>query len=191
MSQISKALRKAQELRENIPNPQEVFTLPVTEAPAVKSSYVETPPPKKNSMATLAIGTLMAVLISLTALVLVMLIMESKQNKTIALENTIKSQNKKINELISEVNNSKNMTDSQIKKIQKRLNEEHDYVIDRVNGLNANIKDNYNNFKDALIDDKQEIDTFNDLTKRLQQKIESLTVANTQGQTATIPAGSN
>ena len=128
--------------------------------------------PKNNMMLILVIGAAVSVVISV-AVFTVMKGAGDNKNKLNSLEDTIKIQDNKINDLSTLIHNNKSLTDSQISAMKTSLENDS--------------KDHYNNLKEAIQDDKQEINFLDDLTKKIDQKIEAIAASNSQPQNAATP----
>jgi len=161
MSLISKALKKSQESRQNIQEDKTKGIVYLSDAP---QSW-----PRTALMALLIVCALGAISLSSTAITLFLKNSELKQTQVLNLEEKVKTQERKINVL-----------DTQMHDMKLRLENGNRNVKDQMNDLASNSKDNYDNLKEAILNDKQEIDFLNNYTKKLDQKIEAIAASNTQ-----------
>jgi len=118
-----------------------------------------------------------AILISTTAIYFSLRNTVSRQSQVMSLENTIKTQDKRINELISAINKNQSFADSQTRSLKNQIS-----------NLKSTDNDHYSDLKDAILSDKEDIAYLNNYTKALKQKIEALSVAAAQAQNVTSSA---
>lgn len=171
MSQISKALRKSQEIRENNEGRKAREIVYLSDAPQVMPTFL---------LVFFSVGIVAAIVISISAMMLTIRNSDSKQVQVLGLEKTVQLQERKINNLSTHLNNIKNVSVSQIHILNDRLKREVDSRKAQNNNVISVENSHYDNLKEAILDDKQEISYLDNLTKKLEQKIEELSASNTQ-----------
>jgi len=174
MSQISKVLKKVEESRQ-IKQESKVNNI-VYLADAPKAW------PKTLLMVLICIGTVAAIIISISAILLTLGNSDLRQIQMLSLEKTVKTQENQINELISYVNKTKKLSDNQMRILLNRLSKETQDTKTQIKNLISTENDHYFNLKEAVIDNKQGIDFLDKYTKKLNQRIETLSVSNIQTQ---------
>jgi len=183
MSYIAKALKKIQDIRQNKGDHQPGKIVYLTDSPETW--------PKTILRVLLVICFVLAVLISITVMILTMHKLDSKQIEVINLEKTVKIQEKRINEFITAVNKNQSYDESQLIDLDHRLKQENEYNTNNVNNLTLTSKDSYLKLKDAIIDDKQQIDTLNSDLRALEQKVATISPSNVPAKDVTIPTSGN
>lgn len=183
MSQISKALQKIAESRQKQQESKAGGIVYLTDAPKTW--------PKTALMVLLAAGTLGAVSISISAITMTMRNTESKQMQVLALEKTINSQEKRIDDFITAINKNQKFTDSQIRDLHSGLKEEDLDMKAQVSNLALTDSANYDSLKGSVLENKLQVDSLNQYTKTLDQKMEAMSAANTQAKDVTSPATGN
>ncbi len=195
MSQIIKALKKAQELRkkEQISNDGErkvpVSRISVSEMPSAQMPLVDIVPVKNEPLPEvpktfwnnlIPILAITAFLMSIAAFITVM---------------GVESKNKRTNDLVTAINKAKIVSNGQINDIGLRLENETKDLKEQIDHVSSNSRDDYDKLKEAIIDDKQQIAFLNDESKKINQKIETISISMTQAASQvkdkTIPTGGN
>ena len=160
MSLISKALKKIQESRLGNQEQKAGGIVYLADAPK--------PLPITSLLIFLLLGIVAAILLSTTAVIFALKNSELKQIQVLSLEKTIKTQEKRINDLIIVINKNQKFTDSQMRNLKIQIN-----------NFKSTDNDHYSNLKDAILNDKEEIAYLDNYTKNLKQKIEAMSIANT------------
>lgn len=183
MSQISKALKKIQDLRQDHQGPKPENIVYLTDAPKVG--------PRTTWMVIFALSTASSILISITAIIITLNNSESKQVQVVNLENTVKSQEKRINDFITAINKNQKISDSQIRDLNIRLKNASKDTQVEINSLASSESAHYDSTKEAIIDAKQRLDSLDNYIKSLDQKVQTISVANTQVKDTTSPVTGN
>jgi hypothetical protein len=194
VSLISKALKKVQESRQNhikdkpkeIPKNNNIVYL--SDAP---QSW-----PRTALMAIVILSSLGAIFISMAAISMTMKNSESKQVQVFNLERTIRNQEKKINELMSTVNRNQKYDSNKMRDLIDRMNAQKTDMTAQINNLSSTQSSRYSNLKDAIVDDKEEINLLNTYAKNLNSKIDKVSAAQSQSSDSqtkdlTVPAAGN
>jgi uncharacterized membrane protein YvbJ len=181
MSQILNALRKIQQSRQHGQMPQAVEN----------DTFVADTPSNNHLMLILAISTVVSVLISIAAVYITLVNVESGHGKVLGLENTVKIQDKRISDFIVAINKNQKFTDTQINDISARLKNETASVDVQLNQLTSSSNDHYTSLKAAVLDDKQGIDILNNYARELNQKIETIAASNVQAKDIISPSTAN
>ena len=179
MSYISNALKKIQESRQKQQAQKLESIVYLTDTPRVW--------PKTALMILFGVGTIAAILISISAILLVMKNSDSKQMQLFSLEETIRAQgktitaqNERMTDLIIAINKNQGFTDSQMQNLNLRVKEESRDMKARINSLTSTTSTHYDSLKEAILDDKRQIDSLDSYTKTLDKKIEAMSVSNPQ-----------
>ncbi len=192
MSQIVKALKKAQESR--IEN-----SAPLAEGIIIGSQMnkeKEAANRTRNLIVFLAVGMVVLLLMNMAFFMVMMKGAESGQNKVSTLEDSIRKQDKKINGLIGLISKSNTLSGRQITAMKLRFANENKALEGRIDGriggridsLASEQKGRYDHLKEAILDDKQEISYLDNLTKKIEQQIEAISASNTQVQGVSTPS---
>ena len=96
-----------------------------------------------------------SILISITAIIITLNNSESKQVQVVNLENTVKSQEKRINDFITAINKNQKISDSQIRDLNIRLKNASKDTQVEINSLASSESAHYDSTKEAIIDAKQ------------------------------------
>jgi hypothetical protein len=139
MSIISKALKKIQEARQNNQERKVGDIVYLADAP---KSWLKT-----SMIGLLAAGIVAAILISTSAHKLILKNYALKQDQMLRMERVIKSQQQKIDSIIASVNKNQAFTDKQISDLKTQIND-----------LTSTENTHYDNLKEAILDDKQQIE---------------------------------
>ena len=104
-------------------------------------------------------GTIVAVLFSTTAIFLAMRSTQSKQIQVSSLEKTVKIEEKRINDLVTAFNKNQKFKDSQIRELNYRLN-----------SLTSTGSAHYDSVKEAIIDEKEQINSLEQSIRTLNER---------------------
>ncbi|MBF0503872.1 MAG: hypothetical protein HQL14_02100 [Candidatus Omnitrophica bacterium] len=162
MSQITKALKITQELRDNRVKPNMENVIFLSEAPRTW--------PKTALMAIVCTGYVVALLFSTAAISITIRNSESRQIEILNLERTIKAQEKRINTLVIALNKSQKSPDGQNHNLSARLKKDRKDIQTQINNLASTENAHYDNIKEAILDDKEQIDFLNKELRKLQKQ---------------------
>jgi hypothetical protein len=201
MSLLGKALKKAQISRENLQENEKKDIVYLSDVPESRTKSVLT--------ALLAAGTTVAIITSMAAIMLTLKNSESKQIQVLGLEKTIKTQEKtiktqdkaikiqektikiqfkRIDDIIIAINKDQKYSNSQTGELNSRLNKESLAIKDRMDNMTLTDNAHYADLKNAVLNDKQAISYLNNYTKKLEQKVEAMSVTDSLAKDTTSPA---
>ena len=135
MSQILNGLRKTQESRER-------YQHPYVEDTAYQEKTRQTRP-KLAGITPSAVGSMVAILISIVAIILIMTNLESDRIKVSVLEKTIKTQEKRINDISTLLNKIKSNSDGEIHDLGLSFKNETQNMKSQIKSLASAFKDTY------------------------------------------------
>jgi hypothetical protein len=182
MSQISKALKKIQEIRFNsMKKPGDIVYL--TDTPEIW--------PKTVLRIILVVSVAVAIFMSIVAIILTLKSTETKQFEVVTLKKTIKAQDKRINDLITSINKNQLAMDGQIQDLNDRLKQNNAGIKVQIDNSTSAGEAHYTDLKEAILDDKEEINSLVKYTKILNQKIEELSAKESQAKDLANPVSGN
>jgi len=206
MSNISKALKKIQELRdrsqpvrEDTPGSTEIRQAPKTE---IKINYssdtVQEGASNNSSMVLIYIGILLAIVIGITAILLTIRTSAFKQNKVENLEKNILMQQKRLNELITAINKNQKIFENQTHHLDTEVAKENSSTKSLIDNATSTEEIHYSTIKEAILDDKEKIKTLEEKintqeenAKNLNQEIINISTKQKQMSDLLSPATSN
>jgi hypothetical protein len=176
MSLIAKALKKAAESRQT-PQEQKVESI-------VYLADKPQPWPKAALFVILPIIALalLAVSASVAAIMAGVRNSQSSRSEIISLERTVKAQEKRINDLAAAVHKDQKVTDTRIRNLKSRVNNEADEIKAGVKVLSSTEAVHYASLKQAIVDDRQQMLSLDQYTRSLDKKIEILKTATPEAQ---------
>jgi len=187
MSQIFKALRKSQNIREN----KAATSLEDKTSEIVYLTDSTTLGMKPVIIFMLGACILLAVIVSLAALAITLNSSKSKQIQVLVLERKLKLQENRINDLIRAFNNTQEYSNKQLHDFNLSLNAKDLEIKKLIDDANTTEESHYLKLKDAVMNDSQEISLMEKNDKVQNQRIDALSSLEKQLKDLLNPAGGN
>jgi hypothetical protein len=178
MSQISKALRKSEALRQN-------KELEGTEIVYLSDAL------KPNVVFFLVIIGSLAIIISTVAMVLTVKNLGTHQKSLLNLEKVIDNQKLRINGLVTVINKDQEFFNDQMRDLNFRMKKDNMNMKARMVNLESTDGDHYSDLKDAIIADKEKMEDLDANIKDLKQAVVKIPAADDQTKDLKLPLSGN